>query len=42
MQDFFMFIEEVNRNQIDLEMKTRTIRALEIAEDVHRFTEPKL
>lgn len=41
MEDFYMFMEEVNCGQIDEEMKSRTIRALEIAEDVHRFTEPK-
>ncbi|XP_048771508.2 biliverdin reductase A-like [Ostrea edulis] len=42
MKDFYMFMEEVNSGQIDEGMKTRTIRALELAEDVHRFTEPKL
>ncbi|XP_062607221.1 biliverdin reductase A-like [Saccostrea cucullata] len=42
MQDFHKFMEEVVSGKTDQEMKSRTIRALEIAEDIHQVIMPKL
>ncbi|XP_061193344.1 biliverdin reductase A-like [Saccostrea echinata] len=42
MQDFHKFMDEIVSGKIDQEMKARTVRALEIAEDIHRIIMPKL
>ncbi|XP_061193345.1 biliverdin reductase A-like [Saccostrea echinata] len=42
LQDFHKFMDEIVSGRIDQEMKARTMRALEIAEDIHRLIMPKL
>lgn len=41
MRDFYNFMEEVTSGKIDQEMKDRTLRAFQIAEDIHRIIIPK-
>lgn len=41
MRDFYNFMEEVTSGKIDQEMKDRTLRAFQLAEDIHRIIMPK-
>nr|XP_022294404.1 biliverdin reductase A-like [Crassostrea virginica]XP_022294405.1 biliverdin reductase A-like [Crassostrea virginica] len=41
MRDFHKFIEEISSGQIDQEMRTRTLRAFQIAEEIHQIIMPK-
>lgn len=41
MRDFNNFMEEVTSGKIDQEMKDRTLRSFQIAEDIHRIIIPK-
>ena len=41
MRDFHKFVEEMSSGQIDQEMKARTLRAFQIAEEIHQIIMPK-
>lgn len=41
MRDFYNFMEEVTSGKIDQEMKERTLRAFQLAEEINRIIMPK-
>ena len=41
MRDFHKFVEEMSSAQIDQEMRARTLRAFQIAEEIHQIIMPK-